>query len=59
MNNILEMRYDYDEICDRVSVLRDLPTREQRIAELRAIAKDHKLIFERYALVDLVGREFL
>lgn len=59
MNNILEMRHDYDAIYERVSILRDMPTREERIAELRAIAKDHKILFERYALIDLIGREFL
>lgn len=59
ISNILEMRHDYDTICERVSMLRELPTREERIAELRAIAKDHKIIFEVYALIETVGREFL
>ena len=59
INNILEMLEDYDMICERVSVLRDLPTREERRAEAVAIIEDHKLQFFAYALVDMIGKEFL
>lgn len=59
MMNILEMRWDYREICERVSVLRDLDTREARRAEAKAIIKDFNIKYERYALIDMIGREFL
>lgn len=59
INNILEMRSDYNAIYERVSVLRDMPTKEARKAEAKAIIKDHNLRFEVYALLDLIGREFL
>nr|AHF24062.1 hypothetical protein [uncultured bacterium Contig643] len=59
INNILEMRSDYSEIYMRVSALRDLPTREARRAEAKAIMKDFRLVFEGYALIDLIGREYL
>ena len=59
INNILEMRDDYNMICERVSVLRDLPTRAERRAEAVSIIEDHKLQFFAYALVDMIGKEFL
>ena len=59
MMNILEMRWDYREICERVSVLRDLDTREARRAEAKAIIRDFNIKYERYALIDMIGREFL
>ena len=59
INNILEMRDDYNIICERVSVLRDIPTKEERIKEAKSIIKEHKLEFFVYALVDMIGREFL
>lgn len=59
INNILEMRDDYNMICERVSELRELPTRAERRAEAVAIIEDHKLQFFAYALADMIGREFL
>lgn len=59
MMNILEMRWDYREICERVSALRDLDTRETRRAEAKAIIRDFNIKYERYALIDMIGREFL
>ena len=59
INNILEMRNDYDMICERVSDLRELPTRAERRAEAVGIIEDHKLQFEGYALVAMIGKEFL
>lgn len=59
INNILEMRNDYDIICERVSVLRDLPTKAERRAETVRIIEEHKLQFEARQLVDLIGKEFV
>ncbi len=59
INNILEMRKDYNMICERVSDLRELPTRAERRAEAVRIIEDHKLQFEGYALVQMIGKEFL
>ena len=59
INNILEMRSDYNAIYERVSILRDMPTVAERRAEASAIIRDFNLVFERYALVDLIGKEFL
>lgn len=59
MTNILEMRHDYSAICERVSDLRDLPTREARRAEAKQIMKDFNIMFESYALVAMIGKEFL
>lgn len=59
INNILEMRSDYDMICERVSELRELPTRAERRKEAVAIIEDHKLQFEARQLADMIGWEFL
>lgn len=58
-NNILEMRYDYNEIYMRCSLCRDLPTVDERHKEAGQIIKDFNLIFEKYAVVELIGKEFL
>lgn len=59
INNILEMRCDYNDIYIRCSLCRDLPTVEERRKEASRIIKDFNLVFERYAVVDLIGKEFL
>lgn len=59
INNILEMRYDYNDIYARCSMCRDLPTVAERRREASQIIKDFNLIFERYAVVELIGKEFL
>lgn len=59
IDNILEMRHDFDEIYMRTSILRDMHTREARRAEARAIIEEFHLDFEVYALIDLIGKEFL
>lgn len=59
INNILEMRYDYNDIYIRCSECRDLPTATERRREAAQICKDFNIIFERYAVVDLIGKEFL
>ena len=58
-NNILELRYDYNDIYIRCSICRDLPTVEERRREAGQICKDFNIIYERYAVVDLIGKEFL
>lgn len=58
-SNSLEWRPDFDEIYMRVSILQDMTTREGRRAEARAIIEDYKLHFEKYALIELIGIEFL
>ena len=58
-NNILEMRHDYNDIYVRCSMCRDLPTVGERRKEAGAIIKDFNLYFEKYAVVDLIGKEFL
>ena len=59
INNILEMRNDYNEIYIRCSECRDMPTAAERRKEAAQICKDFNIIFERYAVVDLIGKEFL
>lgn len=59
ISNILEMRADYNDIYARCSECRDLPTAEERRKEAVQICKDFNIIFERYAVADLIGREFL
>lgn len=59
MDNPLELRSDFDEIYMRVSILQDMTTRESRRAEARAIIEDYELYFEKYALIELIGIEFL
>ena len=59
INNILEMRYDYNDIYIRCSECRDLPTVDERRKEAGRICKDFNIVFERYAVVDLIGKEFL
>lgn len=59
INNILEMRGDYNDIYIRCAMCRDLPTVEERRREAGRIIRDFELYFEKYAVVDLIGREFL
>lgn len=59
INNILEMRCDYNDIYIRCSECRDLPTVDERRKEAGRIVKDFNLYFEKYAVVDLIGKEFL
>lgn len=59
INNILEMRNDYNDIYIRCSECRDLPTVDERRKEAGRIVKDFNLYFEKYAVVDLIGKEFL
>ena len=59
INNILEMRSDYNDIYVRCSECRDMPTAAERRREAAQICKDFNIIFERYAVVDLIGKEFL
>ena len=58
-NNILELRHDYNDIYMRCSECRDLPTVAERRREASQIIKDFNLVFERYAVVELIGKEFL
>lgn len=58
-SNPLELRSDFDEIYMRVSILQDMTTKEARRAEARAIIDDYELHFEKYALIELIGIEFL
>lgn len=57
--NSLEMRYDYNEIYARCSECRDLPTVDERRKEAGRIVRDFNLIYEKYAVIDLIGKEFL
>ena len=59
INSILEMRDDYNDIYIRASMCRDLPTVEERRKEASRIINDFKLNFEWYAVVELIGKEFL
>lgn len=59
ISNILEMRCDYNDIYARCSACRDLPTATQRRREATRIVKDFGLMYEAYAVVDLIGKEFL
>lgn len=59
ISNILEMRNDYNDIYIRCSMCRDLPTVDERRKEAGRICKDFNIVFERYAVVDLIGKEFL
>ena len=59
INNILEMRSDYNDIYIRCSECRDLATVQERRREASQICKDFNIVFERYAVVDLIGKEFL
>lgn len=59
INNILEMLSSYNEIYMRCSECRDLPTVEERRKEAGRIIKDFNLYFEKYAVVELIGKEFL
>lgn len=59
INNILEMRGDYNDIYIRCSECRDLATVQERRREASQICKDFNIVFERYAVVDLIGKEFL
>ena len=57
--NILEMLDCYNDIYARCSACRDLPTVDERRKEAVKIVKDFNLHFEKYAVVDLIGKEFL
>lgn len=59
INNILEMRSDYNDIYMRCAMCRDLPTVEERRKEGGRIVRDFNLMFEKYAVVELIGKEFL
>jgi hypothetical protein len=59
INNILEMLDCYNDIYIRCSECRDLPTVEERRKEAGRIIKDFNLQFEKYAVVELIGKEFL
>ena len=59
IDNILEMRYDYNEIYIRCAACRDLPTKAERRKEATQIIKDFQLYFEKYAVIELIGKEFL
>lgn len=59
INNILEMRSDYNEIYTRCALCRDLPTAGERRKEAGRIVRDFELYFEKYAVIDLIGKEFL
>lgn len=59
IKNILEMLDNYNEIYMRCSECRDLPTVEERRKEAGRIIKDFSLYFEKYAVVELIGKEFL
>ena len=59
INNILEMRCDYNDIYARCADCRDLPTVDERRKEAGQIIKDFNLMFEKYAVVELIGKEFL
>lgn len=59
INNILEMRADYNDIYIRCSMCRDLATVDERRREAGQICKDFNIVFERYAVIDLIGKEFL
>lgn len=59
INNILEMLDSYNDIYIRCSECRELPTVEERRKEAGRIIKDFNLYFEKYAVVELIGKEFL
>lgn len=59
INNILEMLDSYNDIYMRCSECRELPTVEERRKEAGRIVKDFNLHFEKYAVVELIGKEFL
>lgn len=59
IDNILEMRNDYNDIYVRCSMCRDLATATERRREASQICKDFNIIFEKYSVVDLIGKEFL
>lgn len=59
IDNILEMRNDYNDIYIRCAMCRDLATATERRREAAQICKDFNIIFEKYAVVDLIGKEFL
>ena len=53
------MRADYNDIYARCSLCRDLPTADERRREAGQICKDFGIRFEKYAVVDLIGKEYL
>ena len=59
ISNILEMRSDYNDIYTRCSMCREMPTVDERRKEAGRICRDFDIVFERYAVVDLIGKEFL
>lgn len=59
IDNILEMRNDYNDIYIRCAMCRDLPTKAERRREATQIIKDFQLYFEKYAVIELIGKEFL
>ncbi len=59
ISNILEMRADYNDIYARCSLCREMATADERRKEAGRICKDFNIVFERYAVVDLIGKEFL
>lgn len=59
INNILEMRNDYNEIYIQCAAVRDLQTREEKKIAVRNIIKEFNLKYEGYAVLDLIGYEYL